>query len=223
MTGLGILTIFSCIFVVGTLIWPVKAISDCRVVEQDNPGIGVECEFHRVSPAGETRPIGATDEDGYYKGTIQCERGERVRVKPVGSLYYTREIRCPIREALIKIQSVTIVTGLKNDARDAEKKGEVGKAALLYNEVAARASYAEDQTGNKAERKVYELIGRALNVGKATQYDPSQKRHVASTELIEAVKEFQSKEGVGVSGKIDYATLKAAAGFDIGDLINTNK
>ena len=106
-----------------------------------------------------------------------------------------------------------------NKAQQLEEEGKIPQAALVYSEVAVRLRDHDKQNAGEAEQKVYNLTAEFLRVEKATRYDPSQDKVVASEDLVSAIKDFQARSNIPVNGKLDYKTLRKSAGSDISSFL----
>jgi hypothetical protein len=144
-----------------------------------------------------------------------------LKARPRSPDYYLVRKECPFSEARIVATSKALVAGLWTKANALERQGDPGKAALLYNDLMARADGVDPHVKAVAEEKVYQLFTTALagspKGGAALlTVDPDQGKAVLNAKGKAKVSEFQEAKGLKRNGKIDYPTLAVAAGADIG-------
>ena len=113
-----------------------------------------------------------------------------------------------------------LINRLLETAKQREKSGEHGTAALLYNEALSRMP--RDDVSKIVERAVYENIAEELELpfDRAIRCDPEQARFVMTPEMINAVRVHQNRVGLDVTGTLGYSTLNSFSGADVGSFLN---
>ena len=112
-----------------------------------------------------------------------------------------------------------LVAALIHSAESMESAGKYANAALLFNEAHARVT-GDTVTANQTELRVYENVGRALNVSNPIRCDPLQQKYVITPSMIEAIRDYQKEhptmEGRGILG---YSTLRSLADIELGPFL----
>lgn len=177
----------------------------------------VACYVNGVPPDGKSVSLGRTDPPGQFKFTGNCVEGYALQFIPEnGSIYYQASLFC--KEALangVRLKKIPMPESGKLNALNAliqkgyESESDPGSAAFA-SALLASAVYSE------AEVRSYKIttlvqFGKFLNVQKPITYNGLIKGFVATDDLVNATKTFQSHKGVTVTGIIDDKTLKLAA------------
>jgi len=198
------------------------------VVDVDNEKKGVKSEVYRLEEnfkdgriKKEGFSIGETNEDGYLDISQYHMNGKKIKVRPIDENYaIPKEINCPaVNNYIVKVTKIKALESLKVYANLMEKNGEYSKAALLYNEIYARAP----EYLPKAEEKVYVLSGKYLNNKKPVKYDMKQGKEVISVGFVKDIKKFQKANGIRETGILDYKTLRKVSGTDIGNYLGEGR
>jgi hypothetical protein len=191
------------------------------VKDADDEKIGLKSSIYTINRSGKKEFVTETNERGYQKTILDCKTGMRVRIEPNSDNYYPDTELCPSNEIqllIFRLTRVIIINNLEANADLFEKTNDYATAAMIVNELHARqkhiAEIAVDHAVN--EVRIYTLFGKHLGVKDATEYDPEQGKSVISRSLKEKIKEFQASKNINATGKLDYMTLRAAAGNDVG-------
>ncbi|MGD9211591.1 MAG: peptidoglycan-binding domain-containing protein [Desulfobacteraceae bacterium] len=191
------------------------------VIEHDDKANGVESKICIVDFKNNEKVIAATDEDGNFEGNLTCQKGERIKILPVNSRYYPTFLECPIESIAenITVSKVIYISNLEFNALWLEKQGRFGDAALVNNEIFVRVKNFDKEKANTARIKVIELIAQKLKVVDATEFDTQQKKVVASSSLVKALRKYQQASKIEPNGKLDYKTLRSMSKIDIGHFV----
>lgn len=143
----------------------------------------------------------------------------RHSLQPEPSTVPTRSepVQCPTVTSndINPAEEASLVVGLIRAAEEKERLGEYGNAALLFNEAHA---HVRDETTMAfyTERRVYENVGRVLDVRPPVQCDPIQRRFVMTPAMVDAVRAQQRAQPTGV---LDYRTLRSLGDIDVGTFL----
>lgn len=108
------------------------------------------------------------------------------------------------------------VGNLLRAAEKMEGEREYGKAAMLFNEVHARAG-DELPLAIYTEQRIYENAAIVLNVTDPVRCDPIQGRQVMTPQMVKAVSGLFEEQP---TDKLDYRALRSLAATDLKDLVD---
>lgn len=185
-----------------------------KVVNTADGGIQSKVYFESV-----LNHIGNTDQNGFLKTNVGCTVGADVIAVPESVLYEDGSVRCDRSsdEIVVNIEWKPLYTNLMRNREIFLLRQEFGSAALVSNEIAARAS-GNMQTQRERVRAI-EYLAKEINfpeTERAVAFDPLQGREVATPTMVEMIKSFQRQKGLPITGDVDYRTLSTAAERDIG-------
>lgn len=185
----------------------------------DDNGRGVKSEIFKVTVNGNLDRLGETDVAGILIVKIECKIGERLKIEPIGK-YLNRFIECSNAfKGKIKVTEQMVYANLVENLQHFEENNDWAKISLISNELYSRS--LEQNSGdvwNKPET-IYSNFASFLEVTDPIVFDPSQDRFVISPKLNMAIKEFQAKKNLRITGNLDYMTLCTAAESTIGKYI----
>ena len=192
-----------------------------KVIDHDDPKNGIESKICICDVNEKVTVYRHTDENGRFEGDIICKSGEKVKIDPISSIYYPSYIKCPVKitSTTIRLTKVYRMTNLEANAVFLESAGRYGDAALVFNEICARAIKFDEKKATKAATKTFELTGKIFNVEPAIKWDTLQKKEVLTNIFVDAIKDFQRSKTLNDTGKLDYGTLRAVSNSDIGVFI----
>jgi hypothetical protein len=203
------LAVFGSLAIVSTGV----ALAQSIAITDEDTSQPVACYVNGVPPDGKSVSLGRTDPPGQFKFTGTCVEGYALQFIPQdGSIYYQASLFC--KEALangVRLKKISMPDSGKLNAliqKGYEFKSDPGSAAFA-SALLANAVYSE------AEVRSYKIttlvqFGKFLNVQKPVTYNGMINDFVASDDLVNATKTFQSHKGVTVTGIIDDKTLKLA-------------
>ncbi len=153
-----------------------------------------------------------TDERGIAEPNKVCPVGARIRTHPAVPRYlaYAKhpicasDMRIPLRRAGVAIEMARIADG-------AFKEQNFGRAAMIYTDAAYRLSTTDAVAAAKLETKAYESAAKQLGSIGFSVYDPEQKKNVLTTDGIDALRKFQMKNNLSITGRLDVQTTQTLA------------
>jgi hypothetical protein len=180
-------------------------------------GVSSRIYFENVS-----NHIGDTDQTGTFVYEENCKANVMVIAKPKSPLYESGKRLCSSasNKLLVKVTWKPVYTNLSKNRELFIERGEFGAAALASNEIAARS--IDITSANDEGILTIELFAKHLKLPEtamAVSYDPLQNKKVATPEMVEAIKTFQTNHGLPASGLIDYKTLSTAADREVGTIM----
>jgi len=181
-----------------------------RVMDKDVKNKGIECEIKIKRKNGKVEYVSYTNKDGYTQVKFQCDKLDKVIFIPKSD-YYSKTFNCPIMKKEIFLSSMTYQRNLISHAELNFSKGDYGSSALAFSDAAARLKEYDKNASITAGVKAYKAIGEVLGVKESVVYDPLQNRQVLSPELGKAIKKFQQKKGLEVTGNLDFGTLRSVS------------
>lgn len=185
-----------------------------RVMDKDIKGKGIECEIKIKKKDGKLELVSYTDNHGYVQVDFNCNQLEIAVFVPKGD-YYSIEERCPIKKSEIYLSSITYVTILISNGEKLFKMGDYGSSTLAFSEAAARLKKYNKKESVNVEVKAFKAAGKTFGVKNPTIFDPKQLKLVISPELGMAIKEYQIKNGLEKTGKLDFNTLRSTSNKDL--------
>jgi len=186
-----------------------------QVVDRDTRR-GVESDIELVDTQSTSKRVGPTDENGYFT-LVSCIAGNRLRAIPKSQQYFAKAVECPPNGGIVFLQRILYFATLKTNAVTLEKLKKNGDAALGWSEISQRAPAEDKDAIKEAESKAYEQFGIAIgHTGVTTTFDPLQGKTVVTQEFRDAIKSYQKRSGIPVTGMLDYKTLSATAESPIG-------
>lgn len=185
-----------------------------RVMDKDIKGKGVVCDIKVKRKDGKIELVSYTNTDGYAQVNFKCIELDKVIFIPKGD-YFSIEERCPIKKTEIYLSSITYQRILITNGQNLFHFGDYGSAALAFSEGAVRLKEYNKAESATAEIKAFKAAGEVFGVVKATFFDPNQSKIVISHELGMAIKEHQKENGLKVTGKLDFKTLKSISNKDL--------
>lgn len=205
----------------GTILFIISAAaSNCVYPDQiisvlDDTGTGVLSNIS-ISLGNSAKPLGPTDDDGMMPLSERCTRGELINASPVDPNYYRGARYCqPDSDSLpVKVTRKAFAMNLEENAKRYEATGQWGNAALAYNELAVRLSFADTDKAGQVRNKVYENFARAIETPQGiavTAYDPSNKSNVMTGKFRDLLMKIQKNMGIAVTGQLDFQTLDSVA------------
>jgi hypothetical protein len=199
-----------------------------RVSLRDDRGRPLDGELKLRPSVGQQRSLGRIPPTGDLAIMLACNVGDRLHVSPASGLYYAKSHECPIaRPATVTfaLTSKPVLAQLIENAEMLETRGDWATSAMAYNEYYARTRQLEiDETdlplsADSARVRSLELFAKYLEVESAIYRDPLQAdRGVASRELVDAIRKWQTMNGLGVTGMLD-ASIGAAAQLRLNELL----
>jgi|CXWL01.1.fsa_nt_gi hypothetical protein len=187
-----------------------------RVLVQDDFGAGVVSEVF-VGGNEAANSLGETDSAGLLVMPSSCS-GKLVRARPRSSSYYSGAVLCgQVSQLAVRVTRKDVFTNLTTSAAELESAGKYADAALVWSEVASRNIAEAPVTTEAAAQKVYANFAKVVGVeaGAAVTLDAMQAHVVMTTGMKSALEEWQGSQGVPVTGRIDYPTMRDAADHDV--------
>jgi hypothetical protein len=196
----------------GVLAQDPQAIVVKRITVVDELARPVMATLNLLDAANKETFFADTDESGVAEPNKPCPVGTRVRIYPAVPRYLAparyppclAEMRIPLRRAGVAIEMAKI-------ADTAFKEGKFGRAAMVYSDAAYRLSTTDAVTAEKLEIKVYESVAKKFEGIKFYDYDSEQNKTVLTTEGIGALRNFQTKNSLPVTGQLDFQTTQKLA------------
>jgi len=181
------------------------------VIDLDDARRHVRGDLYIIDRRGVPTLVGETTGDGDFMilPEHQCVAGSVIQVRPHQEEGYGPATwNCPVDNGVqINVVRLPYLENLRTNAAALENRGMYHVAALVYSELAARSSGPE---ADAAEAKTYEMVALA----DALQYggtDRVNDEGEISESLFEAIRSFQTQNGLNDSGTLDYATLERLA------------
>jgi hypothetical protein len=196
-----------------------------EIVVKDGKNNGIK-SIISLQYNNKTSDHGPTDEDGYMGDLDKCMRGAKFLVFPESPDYYKAKEYCnPSTENLvIQVTKKVHLVELIESAKQFEEMDELGSAALLYSEIAAKlqnipsSEFDEIISISREKSTAYFVITSNLMPPKdALFFDPSQDSYVMSEEYSEKLKEWQSMQGLKQTGVIDFRSLSKLSSAGLGE------
>ena len=180
------------------------------VIDLDDGRRHVRSDIYIIDRRGVPTSLGETAGDGDFMilPEHQCLAGSMIQVRPHQE-YGPTTWACPVDDDLrINVMRVSNLENLRANAAALESRGMYHVAALVYSELAARSSGSE---ADAAEAKTYEMVAlaEALRYG-GTERAVNDEGEISDS-LFEAIRSFQTRNGLNDSGALDYATLERLA------------
>ena len=185
---------------------------------RDHNGVGVKSDIYVKSFEREDEKE-PTNDDGIGRLPVECQHTEvRIVAKPVNPFYSQNGRVCSANSDLeIPVIPQSYADLLDSTAQRLKSEGQFAAAAMVLTE----ANYLvldEDSTTREAKAaQAVILFGQELGLESSDSivFDPYQDRFVMSPKLHQMVFEYQGENRLELSGRIDYPTLRAAAGKDL--------
>jgi len=188
----------------------------------DDDGSPVAANVWLESETGSRIHLGAT-RDGEFVMSVPSAGKDLLRAVPVSKQTYFEDARTSKWLAgakEFKITSDGVWSKLQQSAEASKSRGQNGEAALIYQEMAARAKGFNRTQAYQYESKCYEMLGRHFQIkGSAASRGPGGKPRM-SVELQKKVVTYQKARGLRATGVLDYKTMEKIAGVSIGKHIN---
>lgn len=204
-------------------LWPSNDGFAQVIVEEINVtndfGKGIKSLLIEITRDKSELDLDETDDNGFFNQRFECAKFHKIIARPSSGPYTDSYPQlCQISMQLL-VGSPTVLYALKEEAAKAEVEGDMGAAALLYNEVYYRARNLEPTLAEEARIHAINFTAKALGVDNAITNDPDQKKRVPSKRLVKAIKKYQYLSGIKRTGRIDFNTLKKLSGKTVGQYI----
>lgn len=212
----------------GLAIWaePTKSaetetVTVVEVVVMDETGRGVKSEIRKIDDDDKDTHFAYTNNKGVATPNRHCPTYHRLKAIPSVNIYAPKKVELEHCKKKVKIELILtqVANVLFGHAEEAEKQGKYGKAAMIFTEVAWRATKVGMPNATEATHRAYKNMGSALGIKSASVYDLQQNKYVLGNHAVKGLKAFQTAKLLPVSGRLDAATLQALAGQPFSPLI----
>lgn len=187
----------------------------------DDSKKAVECSITKINQQNGTQRLGKTSLEGTFAFTEKCISGERLKIHPENPQYYEKEIECPIKvyKLTIIVTKASYFANLIENAKMFERLGQIENAAMAYNEIAKRAATFDPKLSKEATSKVIHMYGKILDVKQPLHYDNTLKIDVLSPGMKKNLLDFQKRNELSPTGKIDFDTLNSLSDKQLSDML----
>jgi len=182
-----------------------------------NKAIGMKSTLTKIDCNGNLIYIGTSDDRGFIETYLKCEYGDQLKADPEDPHYFHAFVNCT-KDSIqrIELSRKRIINNLESNAEYYDKVGDYAKSTLIYSELHKRYKAIDAADASYMEKKVYSSWGKYFDTDESMVYDPYQEKYVMSPSLKNSTKQFQMRNNINVTGKLDYPTLSEAANAPIG-------
>ena len=194
-----------------------------HIAVRDQTGSGVCVEVLRVDSDNNQHSLSHTDTTGQlvFDPPRILSEFEKLIVEPLESTYYTpppRRVQNKVQFVLQpkkwhKAEQVQHVRRLL-DQNDAISRtcGFVNQLPLINAEIAQRVRDVDPELEIYSRNKAYLTAAKHLGVDQPVSFDHIREIHVPSEDLVQAIREYQRRVQVPVTGRLDIVTMIKMAG-----------
>lgn len=205
-----------------------------RLVEDNKEKAVLRGRLYRRSFTVPDKQIALVDENGLLDQVYRCNEGDRILALPMGRFYSGDRAYLPCRDnATFDYQEARTFAIRSFDGSEAL---DVSTYLRAYSDIAKIYTVAAlDATGE--ERSIYEERARVIqtaiiagtahmlgdeNLDRLVVRDPSRGNRLAfNANGVAALKTLQKANGISVTGRADFATLKVVGQMEVPSSLRT--